>query len=178
MNKPISAAEFIKEQSENTVIIDVRNTDEYAYKHVNGSINIPLDQINSRIGEIPKNEPVYIICQSGARSQSACDRLNQLGLNNLRSIQGGIIAAEKSGAQIIQTSKKLPLMQQVQIAAGSLVLLGLVLSSIFHPAFIYISYFVGAGLVFAGFSGFCGMGLLLQKMPWNKNTPGDSSCVK
>lgn len=64
-----------------------------------------------------------------------------------------------------------PLMRQVQIAAGALVLLGVILSQTIAPAWIALSAFVGAGLVFAGLSGFCGMARLLPLMPWNRVTP-------
>ena len=59
-------------------------------------------------------------------------------------------------------------MRQVQIAAGSLVLLGLILSNTVAPAWILLTWFFGAGLVFAGISGFCGMARLLAVVPWNK----------
>jgi rhodanese-related sulfurtransferase len=62
----------------------------------------------------------------------------------------------------------LPLMRQVQIAAGLLVLLGVVLAVTVAPAFIGLSAFVGAGLTFAGLSGWCGMAQLLALMPWNR----------
>jgi hypothetical protein len=59
-------------------------------------------------------------------------------------------------------------MRQVQIEAGSLVLLGIVLGVWVAPAFLGLSAFVGAGLAFAGLSGWCGVARLLALMPWNR----------
>ena len=59
-------------------------------------------------------------------------------------------------------------MRQVQIVAGSLVLLGVVLGTTVSPLFLLLSGFVGAGLVFAGLSGWCGMAQLLALAPWNR----------
>lgn len=58
-------------------------------------------------------------------------------------------------------------MRQVQIAAGGLTLLGVILDYTIHGGFFLISGFVGAGLMLAGMTGFCGMARLLEKMPWN-----------
>jgi Protein of unknown function (DUF2892) len=56
----------------------------------------------------------------------------------------------------------------VRIVAGSLVLIGVLLGWFVHRGFFGLSAFVGAGLVIAGIADFCGMGLLLAKLPWNK----------
>ena len=60
-----------------------------------------------------------------------------------------------------------PLFRQIQIGAGALVLLGLLGGLVWSPM-AWLSAFVGAGLVFAGVTGFCGLGLLLARMPWNR----------
>lgn len=65
-------------------------------------------------------------------------------------------------------SQPLPLMRQVQIAAGALILLGVVLGYAVNSGFFLLSGFVGAGLTFAGLTGFCGMARLLAVMPWNR----------
>ncbi len=162
-----------------TVIVDVRSADEYLHKHIPHSINIPADQLRQRLNEIPKTNEVFVICQSGIRSSEACGQLEALGFSRFSTIEGGLHAFEKSGGQVVKGTTTIPIMRQVQIAAGSLVVLGILLSRLVHPAFIFISVFVGCGLIFAGVSGFCGMALLLAKMPWNRKTNGaKSSCQK
>lgn len=64
----------------------------------------------------------------------------------------------------------LPVMRQVQIAAGGLTLLSVVLRYTLHPTFFSVAGFIGAGLVFAGVSGFCGMARLLVHILWNKRS--------
>ena len=177
--KTISSSDFLKKfKAGDTVVLDVRSPDEYSYKHIPSSRNIPAEQLSARLGEIPTNSDIYLICQSGVRSSAACQKLESLGLSQATSIEGGLNAYEKSGGAIAQDRQTLPIMRQVQIVAGTLVVLGIVLSQFLHPAFIYLALFVGCGLVFAGISGFCGMALLLNKMPWNKiqNKGSDTKC--
>ena len=84
-------------------------------------------------------------------------------------VDGGIEAWKQAGLPVARNARApLELMRQVQIAAGSLILLGAVLAATLSPWFLLLSGFVGAGLVFAGVSGFCGMALLLARMPWNR----------
>ena len=74
---------------------------------------------------------------------------------------------QKEGLPVCHEKAPFPLFRQIQIGAGALVLLGILGSYVWHPMF-WLSAFVGAGLVFAGITGFCGLGLLLARMPWNK----------
>lgn len=177
--KTITPSEFLNRYRKGeTVIIDVRSPDEYAYKHIPQSLNIPTEELAGRLKEIPRDRDVAIICQSGIRSSEACRKLEQMGLSRLTTLEGGIAAFEKEGGPVEQVRQTIPLMRQVQIAAGSLVLLGILLSQWVHPAFLLLSAFVGAGLIFAGMTGFCGMALLLAKMPWNRqnSTGANPSC--
>ena len=110
-----------------------------------------------------------MICQSGGRAARACERFETAGFSNVFSIEGGTSAWEQAGLPIVRgTTGVIALERQVRIAAGALVLIGLALGWFVHPAFLGLSAFVGAGLVFAGVTDWCGMGLLLAKMPWNR----------
>jgi rhodanese-related sulfurtransferase len=111
-----------------------------------------------------------LVCQSGKRSSRGVPLLRQQDHPDpVSDLEGGIPSWEQAGLPLRKLKNApLPLMRQVQIAAGSLVLLGLILSTVVAPAWILLSWFVGAGLVFAGISGFCGMARLLARMPWNK----------
>ena len=148
-------------------VIDVREPMEYAGGHIAGSLNVPL----GRLGDTPLPEgPLVLVCQSGNRSLQGCQRLlDHQPTRQLMNLEGGIPAWQQAGLPLLrQANTPLPLMRQVQIAAGSLVLVGLILSNVVAPAWILLTWFVGAGLVFAGVSGFCGMARLLALMPWNR----------
>ena len=111
-----------------------------------------------------------LVCHSGRRSAQALAHLVRHGHTSpLADLDGGIPTWQQAGLPLRRLKNApLPLMRQVQIAAGSLVLIGLGLGSWVAPAWILLSWFVGAGLVFAGISGFCGMARLLALMPWNR----------
>ena len=151
-------------------VIDVREAMEYASGHIAGSLNVPLSKLPQ--ADLPQG-PLVLICQSGNRSRQGLERLLQSGHPQpVRDLAGGLPSWQQAGLPVHKLrNAPLPLMRQVQIAAGSLVLLGLILSNTVAPAWILLSWFVGAGLVFAGVSGFCGMARLLALMPWNRVNP-------
>ena len=150
-------------------VIDVREPMEYAAGHIAGSLNIPLSRLQQ--ADLPRG-PLVLVCQSGNRSARGVQALLQQGRQDpVIDLEGGLPSWQEAGLPVRQLrNAPLPLMRQVQIAAGSLVLLGLILSQLLAPAWIVLSWFVGAGLVFAGVSGFCGLARLLAWMPWNRVT--------
>jgi len=150
-------------------IIDVREPMEFVGGHIPGSRNIPL----GLLAEAPLPDgPLVLICPRGARSERGFATLVRRGLAvGIADLEGGLIAWQ--AAQLPIEKRKgapLPLMRQVQIVAGGLVLIGVLLSQLAAPGWIWLSGFVGAGLMFAGISGFCGMARLLAVMPWNRVT--------
>ena len=150
-------------------VIDVREPMEYASGHIAGSLNVPLNRLAQ--ADLPQG-PLVLICQSGNRSQRGCQLLRERGLAAMISdLEGGLPAWQQADLPVRKLKNApLPLMRQVQIAAGSLILLGLILSNTVAPGWIALTWFVGAGLTFAGITGFCGMARLLAVMPWNKVT--------
>ena len=150
-------------------VIDVREPMEYASGHIAGSLNVPLSRITK--SELPLG-PLVLVCQSGNRSAKGLAQLLQHGHPHpIADLEGGLPAWQQAGFPIRKLKNApLPLMRQVQIVAGSLVLIGVILSQTVAPGWIWLSGFVGAGLTFAGISGFCGMARLLAVMPWNKVT--------
>jgi rhodanese-related sulfurtransferase len=153
-------------------LIDVRTPVEFRSAHVSFARNVPLDQLDPKTeAESPRGssaEPLYIVCQSGGRSQKACEKFAQAGYTHIVNVLGGTNACLQADLPIVRGKKSISLERQVRIAAGSLVLTGVALSLLVHPAFIGLSGFVGAGLVFAGITDTCGMGMLLARMPWNR----------
>lgn len=164
----ITAHDLADQLAEQRVkVIDVREPMEYAGGHIAGSLNVPLSRITQ--ADLPRG-PLVLVCHSGNRSAQALAQLMQQGHPHpLTDLEGGIPAWQQAGLPVRKLKNApLPLMRQVQIAAGSLVLLGVILSQAVAPGWIWLSGFVGAGLVFAGVSGFCGMARLLAAMPWNR----------
>lgn len=162
-------------------LIDVRTPAEYGEVHADGARNVPLDVLNPRQVMESRNglgeQPLYIICNSGNRSKKAAEKFLDAGFENVVSVDGGTKAWEGAGLPVIRGRKAMSLERQVRIAAGSLVLLGAILGYTVHPYFIGLSAFVGAGLIFAGITDTCGMGMLLARMPWNQRSGCDSgSC--
>ena len=153
-------------------LIDVRTPLEFREVHIEFARNVPLDQLDadsimkSRNGN--SGEPLYVICQAGGRSQKACEDFHRKGYTNAVSVDGGTKACETVGLPLVRGKKAISLERQVRIVAGSLVLIGVLLGFFVHPAFFGLSGFIGAGLLFAGISDTCGMGMLLSKMPWNQ----------
>ncbi len=178
--KPQDLAGLCKEGKQ-IDLIDVRTPVEYREVHLEVARNVPLDQLDpavvmqSRNGSA--NEPLYVICRSGSRGQQACEKFSKAGFTNVVNIEGGTMACVEAGLPVVRGKKAVSLERQVRIAAGSLVLLGAVLGWFVDPAFIGLSAFIGAGLIFAGVTDTCGMGMLLARMPWNQCSPSTTTCA-
>jgi len=153
-------------------LVDVRTPVEFDEIHADGARLIPLDQISvDRLrGEVgvTAGRRIYFICRSGQRAAQAAQQLASAGIDDASVIIGGTMAWESEGLPVTRGRAAMSLERQVRIAAGSLVLLGVLLAWVVHPWLIGLSAFVGGGLVFAGITDTCGMGMLLAKMPWNQ----------
>lgn len=151
------------------VLVDIREPDEYARRHVAGSISQPLSGWESAHLQIAADQDVVFTCRSGMRTAGACDRLAARMTNPAYVLDGGIDAWAKAGHDLVVDARApLEIMRQVQIAAGLLILLGVLGGFFVAPAWFGLSAFVGAGLTFAGVTGFCGMARLLMLAPWNR----------
>lgn len=150
-------------------LIDVRTPPEFGEAHLEISRNVPLDRLDaSAVRGGAGDEVVYVICQKGGRGRQACEKLAAAGIANVVNVEGGTAACDAAGLPMVRGKKAISLERQVRIAAGSLVLIGVVLAWFVHPLFVLLPAFVGAGLVFAGLTDTCGMGMLLARMPWNQ----------
>lgn len=150
--------------------LDVRTPGEYAAAHIADSLLMPLDQLDPQAvrERLQPGQPCVVVCQSGNRARKAAERLAAGGVNNLHVLEGGIHAWQQAGLEVNRGKGVISIERQVRIAAGLLVLTGVALALWVHPGWLALSAFVGAGLVFAGITDFCGMGLLLARMPWNQ----------
>lgn len=167
---PISAGEAkLRLDRGEAVLIDVREADEHAREHVAGARLVPLSAIEAQDLAADLGKVAIFHCRSGARTQAHAARLIACGFREAYCLDGGIEAWKAAGLPVrVNRKAPLELMRQVQIAAGLLVLAGVLLGWLAHPAFFAISAFVGAGLMFAGATGWCGMAILLKTMPWNR----------
>ena len=152
-------------------IIDVRTPAEFRGAHAVGARNVPLDVLDQHTAELRQAAgagPLYLICQGGGRSRKACERLaaERIAVVN---IDGGTNAWVEAGLPVERGKQTISLERQVRIVAGSLALIGALLAWFVHPAFVWLSAFIGGGLLFAGLTDTCGMGMLLAKMPWNRS---------
>ncbi len=170
--KTISPQQLVdKWQSEEVDLIDVRTPVEFREVHAEGARNVPLDSLDpgtfmqSRNGSAGKT--LYVICRSGNRSSMAYEKFVSAGFDNVINVDGGTQAWEQADLPVVRGKKAMSLERQVRIAAGALVLLGVGLAQL-NPYLIGLSAFVGAGLIFAGVTDTCAMGMLIAKMPWNQ----------
>jgi rhodanese-related sulfurtransferase len=170
---------FERSQNRDVDLIDVRMPSEFREVHAECARNVPLESLDPKAVTSARNghanEPLYVICRSGNRSTQACQKFVDAGFENIVNVEGGTLAWEKSGLPVVRGKKSLPLMQQVQITAGFLTLLGVVLGYFVHPYFVGLSAFIGAGLMFAGATGLCPMASMIAKMPWNQCSGGSCS---
>lgn len=170
----ISSADFrnLMERGGPLNLLDVRTPGEFARVHVSGARSMPLDQLDPAAIAAQRRDPaesIYLICQSGQRAAKARERLQQAAVNPVYCVEGGMAAWEKMGLPVERgPSSVISIERQVRIGAGALVLIGTVLAWVVHPGFIVFPGLVGAGLVFAGITDYCGMGMVLCKMPWNR----------
>jgi len=151
-------------------LIDVRAPREFEEIHAQNAVNIPLDTLQASSIEPPATgEMIYLICQGGQRSAKACEKLLAAGLGNIISIEGGTRAWSAAGLPVVRGRKMISLERHVRIVTGLLVLTGIGLGLGIPRGFLGIAVFVRAGLTFAGITDYCGMAMLLAKMPWNQN---------
>lgn len=167
------------QQGEKLHLLDVRTPAEHAEIHVPDVQLTPLDQLDATkvasLNGFAKDQPLYIFCRTGNRAKQAAEKLEKSGYEQCCVVEGGTMAWAEAGLPVTRgTSKVISLERQVRIAAGAIVLIGVLLAHFVNPAFIWLSGFIGAGLTFAGITDWCGMGMLIAKLPWNQR--GVSAC--
>jgi rhodanese-related sulfurtransferase len=146
-------------------LIDIRGRDEFARARARGAENRPVDEIEPIEGAAP----VVFLCRSDMRTAANADKLAGCCSGEAYILDGGLDAWKAAGLPVEEDrGQPLELMRQVQIAAGLLVLLGVALGFLVTPALFGLAAFVGAGLLVAGATGWCGMARLLAAMPWNR----------
>ena len=151
-------------------VLDVRTPGEYEAVHIAGAYNVPLDTLGEHAADIRAHvdEPVVLVCQSGARARRAEEALKAAGLPQLHVLDGGVNGWVAAGRPVRRGAARISLERQVRIAAGALAATGGFLALLVSPLFALLPAFVGSGLVFAGVTDTCAMGMLLAKLPYNR----------
>jgi rhodanese-related sulfurtransferase len=166
---PLSVEAARRRLADGALLVDVREPDEHARVRIPGAQLVPLGRIGGqRLGDAGG---VVFHCRSGARTCANAERLAAAAAGPAWLLDGGIEAWERAGLPVVRDLRApLELMRQVQIVAGLMVLTGVVLAWLVAPPWLGLAGFVGAGLLFAGITGWCGMARLLALMPWNRRT--------
>lgn len=165
--KPAEVAERIRKNG--AVLIDIREPDEFRRRHVPDALSRPLSAFETARPELEPSQDVVFTCKSGLRTAAACERLANAVDGPALVLEGGVDAWAAARLPITEDrSQPLEIMRQVQLGAGGLVLAGVALGLLVHPAFFGLAAFVGAGLAVSGATGFCGMAKLLSLAPWNR----------
>lgn len=170
MTPSIAVTELCTHPPAQAQLIDVRSPSEFASGHIPGAINIPMDQIESRLADLSATAPIILICQMGQRARMTANLLEPCH-RRLSVLEGGTSAWIQAGLPVVTNVKtRWSLERQVRLGAGLFVLTGTALAFAFHPYWLFLSAFVGLGLTFAGLTDICPMAELLQRMPWNAQT--------
>lgn len=152
------------------VLVDIREADEHMREKIPGARHLPVSAVDSGESEgFHPGETVIFHCRTGMRTTANAEKLRELTDCEAFLVEGGINEWKKAGLPVaVDRKQPLPIQRQVQITAGGLIVLGAALGFTLSPWFHLLSAFVGAGLMQAGISGWCGMALLLNVMPWNR----------
>jgi len=159
-----------REQAAPPFLLDVRSALEFESERIEGAHNIPLDRLDTRLGEIPDGADVVVVCRTGVRATIAAETLARAG-RRPRVLEGGVHGWRRAHLPLREGRKRLAVDRQVQLIAGTMVLAGVALGTLVSPWFLALAAFFGAGLTFAGATGTCGLALVLMRMPWNRALP-------
>ena len=152
------------------LLLDVRTPLEFESERIEGALNVPLDQLDARVEEIAEQRDVVVVCRTGIRATIAAESLARVG-RRARVLDGGMLAWRRARLPVREGRRRLAVDRQVQLIAGSMVLLGVTLGAFVNPWFLVLAAFFGAGLTFAGATGTCGLALVLMRLPWNRTAP-------
>jgi len=156
-------------------LLDVRSPAEYRAGHIPGARLVPLDELkDSGLSDVVKDaggetgKPLYLTCHAGVRAEQAAQMMRTAGLDHVVLVKGGTEAWQKAGLPVKRCGTALSLERQVQIAVGSLLILKVLFGFTVHELFFVAAAVIGAGLITAGITRWCGMARLIARMPWNR----------
>lgn len=158
-------------QSGKAVLIDVREPDEFSAEHIVYASSVPLGMVGSvlKTMQVPSDIKIIMQCLKGRRGEQACFVMKDCDTRDYLNIEGGIDAWKSAGLPVIgQGGPKISIFRQVQIIIGALIGLLILIGMMGLTIGFIIAGFLAAALFFAGLTGWCGLAMLLRRMPWNK----------
>jgi rhodanese-related sulfurtransferase len=177
---PIELDELVK-GGQAVELIDVGAPAEFCEMNADSARNVPLESLDPQAVIRSRNgsaeEPLYVMCRTGNRGRHVAERFQRAGLENVFNVEGGAQSWEDAGLCVIRGKKTISLERQVRIAAGLLVVLGVIFGTLSHPYFLGLSAFVGAGLFHAGVTDTCAMAMALARIPWNQVKGAAECCM-
>ena len=156
---------------EDFLYIDVRTPKEFEGVHISGARNIPLPDLHTYVDELKtlsQERPIMLVCRTQNRVKIAYEYLTNNGLTNCEILDGGITAWVDQGKPVVKGQQRISLEGQVRAIAGGLILIWVALGFTIHSGFFFLPAIVGAGLLHAGLTDSCLMGMLLSKIPLNR----------
>lgn len=149
-------------------LVDVRTGAEYGTAHIADSVHLPLDQLTEAAAAVADlDRRIVLVCQSGARARTAADVLRRQGKTDIHVLDGGMVAWQSAGGDVVEGEAKWALERQVRGVAGGIVLTS-ILASLVRPGARLVAGGVGFGLLFSAVSNTCAMGTVLSKLPYNR----------
>lgn len=159
------------------LIVDVRTPAEFESEHIAGAVNVPLAELPDKLPPDSKDQVMVLVCRTDRRATAAAELLAAKGFAP-KVLVGGVTAWRNKNFPVVEGKKSLPLDQQVQLIAGSLILAGTLMGIFAQKTWLVLPIFVGAGLTYAGLSGNCGLAMALSHAPWNRKSEPTGSCSR
>lgn len=164
-------ASTVQDRLDDIEVIDVRTAGEFEAVHVPTSKNRPLEDLDTHIAELREmaadGRDLVLLCRTGSRAHQAQERLAAAGIGDLPIVEGGVVAWQAAGGEVVQDVIRWDLERQVRLVAGGIVASSTAVSAVYPPAR-FVAGAVGLGLVVAAASNTCTMGMLLSKLPYNR----------
>jgi rhodanese-related sulfurtransferase len=169
MNIPLISP--LEAATSKALFLDVREQDEHLQEHIAASNLLPLSQVTPGVvgRMLAGQRQCIVVCKGGMRAQKAAMILAEAGIPNVSVLEGGMDAWIAKGLPVKTGSEGISIQSQTRTIAGLMVLAGSLLGIFVDKYWMYLSAFAGCGLILAGITGWCGMSVLLSKMPWNRN---------
>lgn len=165
--KSVSPAEALRLMKAGAMLVDIRGADEHRREHIPGAVNVSVDGVGS-LAHCGK--PLVFHCRSGMRTSMNALQLDAASAEDCYVLDGGLEAWKRAGQDVrLDRRQPLEINRQVQLVAGSVIVISVLLGFAVDPAYSVLAAFIGCGLVLAGSTGWCGLARLLLAMPWNRN---------
>ena len=168
-------------QRNNPLYVDVRTPLEFETIHIPEARNVPLPDLHKFLDELKnlsQERPILLVCRTQNRVKIAYEYLINNGLTNCEILDGGITTWVDHGNPVIKGKQRISLEGQVRAIAGGVILLGVALGFTVHSMFFLLPAMVGGGLLHAGLTDSCLMGMLLSKLPINRTGNAQSASEK